>query len=84
MTTKLLKLTIEIKHPNIFAFFKIKSLINIFDNTFVIKYNMIIKNEINTNDKIQIIIENEFDGRDNIVNFIDTKLDKAYDNFKKI
>jgi hypothetical protein len=84
MRNNLLKLTIELKNPNIYTYYKIKSFIKILDDRFV-KYNMVVKDcscdiSKNTDNKICKKNETEFNGSDNIIKYIDVKMNKFYDN----
>lgn len=65
MKTKLLKLTIEIQNPNSFIYHNIKLFIKILGHTLV-KYNMIVKNELNINNKI-VVHENNFHGNETML-----------------
>jgi hypothetical protein len=71
----LLIFTVEIKNPNIYTYYKLKSFIKIIDDNFV-KFKLSNNYE---NVKTNEIKQSEINGSDNIINHIDMKMNKIVD-----
>jgi len=69
MSIKLIRLTIEVKNPNIYSLYKLKSFVNIIDDK-NIKFNLISK-EYNT--------QYESNESNSIMKYIDCSMCKYYD-----
>ena len=72
MSIKLIRLTIEVKNPNIYSLYKLKSFVNIIDDK-NIKFNLISK-EYNTHNT-----QYESNESNSIMKYIDYSMCKYYD-----
>jgi|UniRef100_A0A6C0I5A8 hypothetical protein len=74
MSSRILKFTFEITNPKIYDYYKIKSLMHIFDYGSV-TFKMKMKDNVKTDIKnTQIYQTTKFDNQDEIVKFLDKKM----------